>query len=214
MSDRRIERLYDFKIQYMVGIVILAGIIMLLSSYKDGFGLQYTNYSSDKYQVQFQYPVGWDLTEKASRFDEGTDIKIQSSSLPGGLILMQYLNLTEISTSDFQTLFYQLYKSSITGDYSKEIKVIEQPSFMTIDGQKAGTYLYTSKDKYEEFATRVAGQYWIISVANRGYLFAFDAATNVFDYPQNKEIRDHFIKSIKFLGISNITNSNIPSRFD
>lgn len=106
---------------------------------------------------------------------------------------MQYLNFTEEPVSDFQTMFYQLYKSSITVDYSKELKVIEQPSFMTIDGQRAGTYLYTTQDKYEEFASKVAAQYWII-------LVGFDAISNVFDDPQNTEIRDHFIKSIKFLG--------------
>lgn len=176
--------------------------------------LQYSNYTSDKYQIQLQYPTGWDVTEKQSRFDKGTDLKIQSASLPGGLMLMQYLNFTEEPISDFQTLLYQMYKSSITGDYSKEIKVIEQPSFMTIDGQRAGTFLYTTKDKYEEFASEMAAQNWIVLAGNHGYLLFFSAVSNVFDDPQNIEIRDHFIKSINFLGFDNSTQSNQSSRFD
>ncbi len=176
--------------------------------------LQYSNYTSDKYQIQLQYPTDWDVTEKQSRFDKGTDLKIQSASLPGGLMLMQYLNFTEEPISDFQTLLYQMYKSSITGDYSKEIKVIEQPSFMTIDGQRAGTFLYTTKDKYEEFAPKVGAQNWIVLTGNHGYLLSFSAVSNVVDDAQNIEIRDHFIKSINFLGFDNSTQSNQSSRFD
>jgi len=47
---------------------------------------------------------------------------------------MQYINFTEEPVSDFQTSFYHLYKSSITGDYSEEVEIIEQPSFIKIDG--------------------------------------------------------------------------------
>lgn len=202
------------KDNHLTVVVILATSIFLVSLYHNAFAVQNSNYTSDKYQIQLQYPTGWDVTEKQSRFDEGTDLKIESASSPGGLILMQYLNFTEEPVSDFQTLFYQLYKSSITGDYSKEIKVIEQPSFMTIDGQRAGTYLYTTKDKYEEFASKVAAQNWIVLTGNRGYLLSFGAVSSVFDDPQNTEIRDHFIKSIKFLGMDNSTQSSQPSRFD
>ena len=67
---------------------------------------------------------------------------------------MQYLNFTEEPISDFQTLLYQMYKSSIIGDYSKEIKVIEQPSFMTIDGQRAGT-----KNLHQKWQLK-AGLFW------------------------------------------------------
>lgn len=202
------------RIKWLVVVASLTVIIFLLSAHDDAFAAQYSNYTSEKYQILLQYPSGWDVTEKQSRFDEGTDLKIQSVSMPGGLILMQYLNFTEEPVSDFQTLFYQLYKSTITGDYSKEVKVIEQPSFTTIDGQKAGSFLYTTKDKYEDLAVKVAAQYWIVLAGNHGYLLAFDAVSNVFDDPQNKEIRDHLIKSIDFLGVGNTTQTNQPSRFD
>lgn len=208
------EKTHALEISCFVVTLVISAIIFLLPTYRDGFALQYSNYTSDKYQIQLQYPVGWDVTEKQSRFDEGTDLKIQSNTSPSGLILMQYLNLTEEPVSDFQTSFYQLYKSSITGDYSKEVKVIEQPSFTTIDGQKAGTYLYTTKDKYEDFAVKVAAQYWFVLTGKSGYLLAFDATSNVFDDPQIKEIRDQFIKSIKFLGVDNSTQTNQHSRFD
>jgi hypothetical protein len=43
---------------------------------------------------------------------------------------------------------------------------------------------------------------------------SFMSSTNQFDAPEIKQIRDNFIKSIKFLGVTNQTNSNIPNRFD
>ncbi len=46
------------------------------------------------------------------------------------------------------------------------------------------------------------------------YIFAFDAVAKVFDDPQNKEIRHHFVKSISFLAVDNSTQSSQPSRFD
>jgi hypothetical protein len=214
MNKLNINTIQNLRIECLVVVASITVIIFLLSTYNSAFAVPYSNYTSEKYQIQLQYPTGWDVTEKQSRFDEGTDLKIQSVSMPGGLILMQYLNFTEEPVSDFQTLFYQLYKSTITGDYGKEVKVIEQPSFTTIDGQRAGSFLYTTKDKYEEFGTKVAAQYWIVFAGNHGYLLAFDAVSSVFDDPQNKEIRDHFIKSIDFLGVSNTTQSNQPSRFD
>lgn len=45
-----------------------------------------------------------------------------------------------------------MFKNSISGDYSYEHRVIEQRTFLTIDGQKAGTFVYTFKDKYEDNA--------------------------------------------------------------
>lgn len=172
-----------------------------------------SNYSSNLYQIQFQYPAAWELNEKTSRFDEGTDISISGFS-PSGLIAIQYLNTSTTQNLDFLSAVYDFFKSSIDSDYSKEYKVIEQPSFVTIDNRKAGTYLFTQKDKYEEFATKWASQIWVVYVGNHGYLLSFMASTNVFDSPEVKNTRDQFIQSIKFLGVTNEPQSSVPNRFD
>ena len=72
-----------------------------------------------------------------------------------------------------QLLFYKSFKDSISSDYSKEYRVIEQPSFLTVDGQKVGTYLYTSKDKYEDYASTWGTQNWLVFVGTHGYLISF-----------------------------------------
>jgi hypothetical protein len=76
------------------------------------------------------------------------------------------------------------------------------------------SFLYTRKDKYEENALRWADQRWLVETPNSGYLISFSSTPDVFDNPTTTEVRDHFIKSINFLGISNSTAGNQPSRFD
>jgi hypothetical protein len=128
-----------------------------------------------------------------------------------GLIRFQYINATD--EGDFTELFYRAYKQAISSDYSKEYKVIEQPSFLTIDGHKAGTYLYTTKDKYEDDAVTMARQDWIVTAGDHFYLIGFGALPNVFDTPELTEVRDHLIKSIHFTNSNNATTKNIPNRF-
>jgi hypothetical protein len=175
----------------------------------------YSNYTGDKYQIGFQYPSDWEFNEKTNRFEEGTDISIRSFDPPGfSLITVGRLDdLTSTSGSnDLITGFYDFYKQAIS-DYTKEISVIEQPSFINIDGQKAGTFLITQKDKYEDTALRLANQLWVVYVGDHGYLISFASPTDQFDSPKNAKIRDDFIKSIKFLGANNQTSTNTTNRF-
>lgn len=91
---------------------------------------------------------------------------------------------------------------------SYEQRVIEQRIFLTIDGQKAGTFVYTFKDKYEDSAWTLGSQIWLVYVGDHAYEISFTERTDEFDSPENIQIRDQFIKSINFLG--NTTNTNTP----
>ena len=72
--------------------------------------LGYSNYTSDKYQIQFQYPTNWEFKEKANRFDEGTDIAISNPNPGGGLIMIVYGNdlRAGFGSPDFTTAFLQI----------------------------------------------------------------------------------------------------------
>jgi len=120
--------------------------------------------------------------------------------------------ISEFGSKDLITGFYDIYKQTIS-DYTKEISVIEQPSFINIDGQKAGTFLITLKDKYEDNALRLANQLWVVYVGDHGYLISFGSTTDQIDSPKNVKIRDDFIKSIRFIQSENSTNTNITNRF-
>ena len=86
---------------------------------------------------------------------------------------------------------------------------------ITIDNQKTGTFLITLEEKYEEYPIKLATQQWLTFVGDRGYLIGTTASTSNFDNPETIEIRDHLIKSIKFLNVdASITANNSTSRFD
>lgn len=195
---------------------LVAGSIYVVGIIDDVSALQYTNYTSSKYQIHFQYPVSWEIKEKAGRFEEGADIEIRNPTLGSGIVfIFYYTNLREgFSSTDLQTALYNSFKSTIGYDYSTDYKVIEQPSFISIGGYKAGTFLYTSKDKIEDYASLWANQDWIVFAGSTGYNMDFMATADLFDSPENIEFRDHFLKSINFLGQNNTVNTiNSTSRF-
>jgi hypothetical protein len=177
------------------------------------FAIEYTNYTSEKYKIQFEYPSNWTVTEKTSRFDSGPDINIESPTLSKGSFNIVYGDedlMTEVGASDIQITTYNLLESETRGTY--DISIIEKPSFITIDNQKTGTYLVTKEEKYEKYPIKLASQKWITIVGDRMYFISTMGSTNSFDNPENVEIRDHLIKSIKFLDVQPTTNST--SRFD
>lgn len=166
------------------------------------FAIDFVNHTSDRYKIEFQYPHNWTVEEKTSRFDESADIQIESGNMiDNGLITIVYAdNLIEgFGSTDLRTSVYTAFKESITGDYSKEYRVIEKPSFIVIDNLDTGTFLFTSKDKYEDYAIKWARQYWITFNNDKGYLIAYTSSADTFDNPENIEIRDKFINSIRFI---------------
>lgn len=180
---------------------------------------KYLSHASSKYHVQFQYPSDWELKEKASRFDEGTDIEVKHISLfdPGYISITYVDDLTKefgSSANDLQSAVLKTFKTLVDSDYSTDYRVIEPISFTNISGYKAGTFLYTTKDKYKEDPTLFAQQVWVTFVGNKGYLIMFLSPATYFDNQDTAEVRNHFIQSIGFLDVSNSTQTNQPSRFD
>lgn len=170
---------------------------------KNAFALEYSNYASNKYLIQFQYPTDWIPHEKTNRFEEGSDISVDKISLENAVFITidHYDNVIQrFGYSDLATAFYNTIKDAISYDYSKEYSVTELPSFINIDNQNAGTLLFTQKDKYDDNSAPWAVQAWLVYVEDHGYLISFASQSHMFNSPQNTEIREHFINSIKFLG--------------
>jgi len=182
------------------------------------FAIQYTNYTSDKYQIEFQYPTDWILKEKTNRFEAGSEISISDANIgtKTSTITVGYDKdlFTAFGSADLQRAFNTFYQG-LTSTYKYDTRVIEPPSYLTIDNQSTGSFLMTFEQKYETYPVTLAIQYWITFVGDHGYTFAFISNPEEFDSPSNTEIRDHFIKSINFLNATtNNTVSHIPNRFE
>jgi len=68
----------------IIAIIFGLGALSLFNSC-ESLPIQYTNYTSDKYQIKFQYPSDWILKEKTNRFEEGSDISISDDNIGRGI---------------------------------------------------------------------------------------------------------------------------------
>ena len=200
----------------LTGFTIAITSMFMLTVGNNVFAIEYTNYTSEKYKIQFQYPTDWTVTEKTSRFESGEDISVNPPTLSQGSFKIMYGDedlVTDYGSSDIQTATYNLLESFTQG--TNEARIIEKPSFTTIDSQKTGTFLITLEEKYEKYPIKIATQQWLTFVGDRGCIIGYVASTGSFDNQENIEIRNHFIKSIKLLDAEPATSTtNSTSRFD
>lgn len=194
----------------VIGAFVLSNLVFFIPSINGSFALQFTDYTSEKYQIQFQYPSDWLIKEKANRSDEGAQIDISNKKIAAGKLRIHFYDdlLESFGTSNLDAAFTKFYSATTTDDNEYEFKIIESPSFVTIDNQRTGSFLLMFKQKNEADPITGAVKYWITFVGNSGYKMEFMATPENFDTPDNIEIRDQFIESIVFLGQNNVTNTN------
>ena len=183
---------------------------LFIPNVNSSFALQYTNYLSEKYQIGFQYPSDWTIKEKSNNLEEGTEIDVSNKKIGDGKIGIHFYDdlLEGFGSTDFEFAFSDFYKHRITDDLKFEYKTIQPPSLLEIDGHKTGSFhiMFTQKDEIDPISGEV--QYWITFVGENGYMIEFLSIPENFDTPDNTEVRDHFISSINFLGVSNTTDTN------
>ena len=137
------------KRKFVIGAFILSNLIIFLPNINGSFALQFSDYTSEKNQIQFQYPSDWQIKEKANRFEEGSQIDISNKKIAAGKLRIHfYDNLLEsFGTSNLDAAFTKFYNATTIDDNEYEFKVIESPSFVSIDSQKTGSFMLMFKQK-------------------------------------------------------------------
>jgi len=183
---------------------------LFMPNVNSSFALQYTNYLSEKYQIAFQYPSDWTIKEKSNKLEEGTEIEVSNKKIGNGKIEIHFYDdlLEGFGSTDFEFAFSDFYKHRIMEDLNFEYKTIQPPSLLEIDGHKTGSFhiMFSQKDEINPISGEV--QYWITFVGENGYMIEFLSIPENFDTRDNTEMRDRFISSIDFLGLSNSTDGN------
>ena len=200
-----------------IGFIMILTLSLLLFTDNNAFAIEFSNYTSEKYGVQFQYPSDWIIKEKTSRVDNDSDIIILDY-LSNRNIMIGCFNSTTPLVNLFDIYGFQTYMTFMHGAATsisgKEYKTIKEPSVTYIDGKETGTFLITEQDKYDYNAIKYAKQIWIINY-DPECILSFVSPTTIFDDPENIAIRDHFINSIKFIGESELeVEPQQKSRFD
>ena len=183
---------------------------LFIPNVNSSFALEYTNYLSEKYQIAFQYPSDWTIKEKSDKLEEGAEIEVSNKKIGDGKIEINFYDdlLEGFGSTDFDFAFSDFYKHRITEDLKFEYKTIQPPSLLEIDGHKTGSFhiMFSQKDEIDPISGEV--QYWITFVGENGYMIEFLSIPENFDTPDNTEMRDRFISSINFLGLSNTTDTS------
>jgi len=191
-------------------VTVILSFTLFIPNVNVSFALQYTDYLSEKYQIAFQYPTDWTIKEKSNKIAEGTEIDVSDKKIGNGKIGIHFYNdlLEGFGSTDFDFALSDFYKHRITDDLKFEYKTIQPPSLLEIDSHKTGSFhiMFSQKDEIDPISGEV--QYWITFVGENGYMIEFLSIPENFDTPDNTEMRDRFISSIDFLGLSNTSDAS------
>ena len=204
----------------LTGLIIIFSSIFIFFTPKNYiFAVEYETFRSDTYGIEFQYPSDWKVDEN-SRYDDERDIIDIYGPNEERMHIRDDLQGDEYNNLQTFTKEYLKLVTSNTAEYT--YKIIEKPSPTDNGKLDMGTFLFTRQDKNEDSDEKVAIQFWTIILdkqryaslaAGHQYAISFIAFTSQFDNPTNMEIRDHFIKSLKFRGDGK-SPSPSTSRFD
>jgi hypothetical protein len=175
-----------------IGFTMAITSFILLTFGNHAFGIEYKNYTSEKYGIQFEYPSNWELTEKTSRFDEGPDIQIKSGT--NRFDIYRYNNAeNDLGTLEVGTASDNVL-NGLMSTYDLNAKIIEDPSYIFLDGYRAQTFLIS----VEKDGMKGGHQNWTVIVGNHAFQIINLELANEFDSLENSDIRNHFIDSLKF----------------
>ncbi len=189
--------------------------LTLLLDGHDTFALQYVNYTSYKYKIQFQYPTDWIQSEKLSSHDKGADISVsklskENGTSNGSLFWIVLGNDTAIG-SDLQAGLQHIMKMLNDSNAPNKYEIIQPPSFTTIDGQMAGTFISYSRHRFGDSELETVEQFWLTYVGSVDYyLMSFISPIQSFSNSDNTIIRNHLVNSIKLLDANDMAKSELP----
>ncbi|HSF51411.1 MAG TPA: hypothetical protein VLA74_11675 [Nitrososphaeraceae archaeon] len=181
----------------IIGFTIVIALLFIFTAENTVLAIEYTNYISEKYNIQFEYPKNWHIVEKSSVIDEDPLITI-SDPMSSSIIFIGYNDII-LQSMPLKEVLESMLKAG-KSDIKIEIKeVIESPSLLTIDNHTAGTFVVTIEPKFGVDMKKNTNRTWIVPTTNHTYQIIYKSNPEVFDSTTNIEIRDHFIKSINFL---------------
>ena len=198
----------------VIDLLFASIFLTLLLNGSDTLALQYVNYTSYKYKIQFQYPTDWVQSEKLSSHDKGADISVSKFSKEntsnGSLFWIELGNDTTIG-SDLQAGLQHVMKMLNDSNALNKYEIIQPPSFTTIDGQMTGTFISYSRHRFGDAELETVEQFWLTYVGSLDYyLMSFIAPIQSFSNSDNAMIRNHLVNSIKLLDTTDMAKSEFP----
>ena len=199
----------------LTGFLINSMIIVFFLPINYIFAIEYNAFTSKISGIEFQYPIDWDVEDskqfKMSIAKEDDDY-IKITNVANEIKIID----TNPGKNDDRYMYIHIYdevekqnlQSFTETNMKKELElyeesgwvtdIIKEPTLVKIGNLQTGMYIL-HVENVDSGDDEIA-QRWTILKGNRGYAFEFSTQKNEFNSLENSEIRDHFIKSIKFHG--------------
>jgi hypothetical protein len=143
--------------------------------------------------ISFELPNNWTNTKQIQSKEVMTLLTVdpkQTQAFSASLVLS--------NQSKALATVEQFSKNAVNKTSSSpSFKMIQPLDFSkyTINGEKAGIYVYTNK-----LTSHITESQALLTIHNgKHYLFIYSGFPPQFDSPEQKAIRDHILKSIRFL---------------
>jgi len=172
--------------------------------------IQWAKFEDTKLGISLEYPQGWEIEHKQSKFDEGPEVTISdnSESNLGEIKILKPNKVGSVYDAELAALTAQNAVSDKEGT-----RVIDDVNMdlYKVGGEDAGTFLFTtpnplstmlsesgkSSSMLDQFMDDYAQQILVTVHNSKMYSFGFQAPTGEFEGYDS--IMDHVFKSIKFL---------------
>ncbi|MGH9986856.1 MAG: DsbA family protein [Nitrososphaeraceae archaeon] len=183
----------------VIAAITLIFASMVVISY--AHAITYATYADTEFA--FEYPAGWVVEVKESRFDQGPDIKVTPSTSDGQSDVIQIYKLPEMLTTSLESMAQGQLNAELANyrfDTDLEARVIEGVSVdeLRIDSETAATFLVATYDR-DTKDVLYANEFAIANHNGHDYLFIYGNIARQFDSPEATEIRGHFFNSIKWI---------------
>jgi hypothetical protein len=155
--------------------------------------IQWKTIRNAAFGISFELPNNWTNTKQIQSKEVMTLLTVdpkQTQAFSASLVLS--------NQSKALATVEQFSKNAVNKTSSSpSFKMIQPLDFSkyTINGEKAGIYVYTNK-----LTSHTTESQALLTIHNgKHYLFIYSGFPPQFDSPEQKAIRDHILKSIRFL---------------
>jgi hypothetical protein len=193
------------KLAMIASFVIFASVLIFFASINNIFAVEYKTFTSEIWGIEFQYPDDWDLNYQVDKADNYIAIINAEENIELHDINPNKNDDRYVYITIFDNIGQQNLRSFTESNMKQELEfykqsedwttnIIKTPTPIKIGNLQMGTYTLQEQDEDDN----VIAQFWTTVKNNRGYSIEFSTQENIFNSPESTEIRDHFIKSLKF----------------
>jgi hypothetical protein len=170
---------------------------------------QWKTYTDEKLGISLKYPSTWEVIKQKtnnSRFESGAAVAAAELTIRGQVSEF-YMIKAPVKSPDAEALA-KLTKNSLTRRFNVTVIEDVKEHRYPIDGEKTFSFLIAQDSQYNH-SIKIVNEALVVVHHGIGFGFGFRGVSTSFDKPEQVQIRDDILKSIKFLDVSGSSSNNM-----